>query len=116
MRFGDGGTYVTTAATSATVTTITTLLFVNCHSLPARYTTMEIVGSIGFLIVMFVVAAVFLKGIDRIRQWRRAVPAEETIRRAAEFAPGSRRRSGRTSSDTLAPRRRQTCAICMRAR
>ena len=46
---------------------------------------MEIVGSIGFLIVMFVVAAVFLKGIDRIRQWRRAVPPEETIRRAAEF-------------------------------
>lgn len=46
---------------------------------------MEIVGSIGFLIVMFVIAAVFLKGIERIRQWRRAVPAEETIRRAAEF-------------------------------
>lgn len=46
---------------------------------------METLGAIGFLIIMFAIAAVFLTGVDRVRRWLTAVPPEEMRRRAAEF-------------------------------
>ena len=56
-----------------------------------RHETVETLGAIGLLIVMFAIAAVLLTGVDRVRRWLTSVPPEEMKRRAAEF-------SGRLSS------------------